>query len=49
VTAVVAVNLPDAPASITDLLTGESMELRGGSFAADIQPSGFRILAVRLR
>ena len=48
-TAVVHLNLPEMRAAVTDLLTGQGIELQGASFTVDIPPGGFRILTARFR
>jgi len=46
VSATVRVNLPDPPA-ISDLLTGERIDVIGGEFRVTIPPGGFRLLTVQ--
>lgn len=45
VTATVRVNLPEPP-EVTDLLTGEKIDVIGGEFRVTIPPGGFRLLTV---
>jgi hypothetical protein len=45
VTATVRVNLPETPA-ISDLLTGEKIDVTDGEFRVTIPPGGFRLLTV---